>query len=159
LTAGVEAGALPPVNERSTIQSFASWTGTAFLVVGILGFIPGVTDQFAELKVAGHRSTAQLFGVFDVSILHNLLHVVLGIAGLWLARTWAGARIYLIGGGTLYLALWIYGLAVGRDSSANFIPVDSADNWLHFTVGLGMLAAGLVLGRQVPHQKEAASTT
>ena len=159
MTAGAEPGALAPVNERSTIQSFASWTGTAFLVIGILGFIPGVTDQFAELKAAGHRSTAQLFGVFDVSILHNLLHVVLGIAGLWLARTWAGARVYLIGGGALYLALWIYGLAVGRDSSANFIPVDSADNWLHFAVGLGMLAAGLVLGRQVPQQKEAASAT
>jgi len=159
LTAGAEAGALPPVNERSTIQSLASWTGTAFVVFGILGFIPGVTNDFAELRAAGHRSAAQLFGVFDVSILLNLLHVVLGIAGLWLARTWAGARIYLIGGGAICLALWIYGLAVGRDSSANFIPVDSADNWLHFAVGLGMLAAGIVLGRQVPHQKEAASTT
>jgi hypothetical protein len=147
------------VHERSTIQSVASWTGTAFLIIGILGFIPGVTDQFAELKAAGHRSTAQLFGVFDVSILHNLLHVVLGIAGLWLARSWAGARIYLVGGGALYLAIWIYGLAVDRASSANFIPVDSADNWLHFAVGLGMLAAGIVLRRQVPHQKEAASTT
>jgi hypothetical protein len=147
------------VHERSTIQSIASWTGTAFLIIGILGFIPGVTDQFASLKPAGHRSTAELFGVFDVSILHNLIHVVLGIAGLWLARSWAGARIYLIGGGALYLVIWIYGLAVDRSSSANFIPVDSADNWLHFAVGLGMLAAGIVLGRQVPHQKEAASTT
>jgi 4-hydroxybenzoate polyprenyltransferase len=118
-----------------------------------------VTDDFAELRAAGHRSAAQLFGVFDVSILLNLIHIVLGIAGLWLARTWAGARIYLIGGGAICLALWIYGLAVGRDSSANFIPVDSADNWLHFAVGLAMLAAGIVLGRQVPHQKEAASAT
>lgn len=151
------------MDERSTVQSLASLAGTAFLVVGILGFIPGVTSDFSQLKFAGHSSGAQLFGVFDVSILHNLLHLALGVAGLSLARTRAGARAYLVGGGSLYLALWIFGLSVGRGDSANFIPLDSADNWLHFALGLGMVAGGVALGGMrgghVPHQKDAASTT
>jgi hypothetical protein len=147
------------VTERSALQSLASWAGTAFLVIGILGFIPGVTDDFAQLRFAGHRSGAQLFGVFDVSILHNLLQIALGLAGLWLARTRAGARNFLLGGGAINLALWIFGLAVSRGDSANFIPVDSADAWLHFSFGLPMVGGGLLLGRYVPHQKEAASTT
>jgi hypothetical protein len=147
------------MKERTAQQELASWAGTAFLVVGILGFVPGVTDQFTALQFAGHRSGAQLFGVFEVSILLNLVHVTLGVAGLWLARTRASARAYLFGGGAICLALWIFGLSVGRGDSANFIPVNSADSWLHFALGAVLGAAGLLLGRQVPHQKEAASAT
>jgi hypothetical protein len=135
------------VDERSPAQSLASLAGTMFLVVGILGFVPWVTADFHRLRFAGHRSSAELFGVFDVSILHNLLHLALGLAGLWLARRFAGARVYLLGGGALYLALWLYGLIVGRNEGSNFIPVDAADDWAHFVVGLALLAAGLVAGR------------
>ena len=131
---------------RSPAQSLASFVGIAFLVVGILGFIPGVTTHFDRLRFAGHRSGAELLGVFEVSILHNLLHLALGVAGLWLARTLAGAHLYLVGGGAAYLALWLHGLLVDRHESANFIPVDSADNWLHFALGLTMVVGGLLTG-------------
>ncbi len=65
-------------------------------------------------------------------------------------RTGAGprrgrARLYLVAGGALYLGLWIYGLAVGEDSAANFVPLNDADNWLHLGLGLGMLLLGLLL--------------
>jgi uncharacterized protein DUF4383 len=132
---------------RPTTQSLASAIGVAFLVIGILGFVPGVTSHFDRLKFAGHRSGAELLGIFDVSILHNLLHLALGVSGLWLARTLAGARVYLIGGGSLYLLLWIYGLIVDRGDDANFIPVDSADNWLHFALGLTMVLGGQFTAR------------
>jgi hypothetical protein len=148
------------MNERSALQSLASWVGAALLVLAILGFVPGVTDDFALLRFGGHRSAAQLFGVFDVSILLNLVHALLGVAGLWLARRRASARVYLLGGGTVLVALWIFGLAVGRGDHANFLPVDSADDWLHFGFGLLMLGGALLLGRgYVPHQNEAARAT
>ena len=146
------------MNEQSTLQALASWAATAFLVIGILGFVPGVTDEFASLKFAGHRSGAELFGVFAVSTLLNLLHIVLGIAGLWLARTRAGARAYLLGGGAFCLALWVFGLAVSRGDSANFIPVDTADDWLHFVLGLSMVVGGVLLGRRHPAPNTAATT-
>jgi arginine exporter protein ArgO len=147
------------VTERSSLQSAASWAGTAFLIVGILGFVPGVTDKFEGLKFAGHRATAELFGVFAVSILHNVLTIVIGLAGLELARRRSGARAWLLGAGALCLALWVFGLSVGRNDSANFIPLNSADNWLDFGVGVVLVGAGLLLGRQAPHQKEAVSAT
>jgi hypothetical protein len=131
---------------RSAAQSLASFVGVAFLVVGILGFVPGVTEHYDKLRFAGHRSGAELLGIFDVSILHNLLHLALGVAGLWLARTLAGARVYLVGGGLLYLVLWLYGLVIDRDSSANFIPLDTAGDWLHFALGLTMVVGGIVTG-------------
>jgi hypothetical protein len=39
-------------------------------------------------------------------------------------------------------------LLVDMDSAANFVPVNTADNWLHFVLGAGMVALGLVLGRR-----------
>ena len=138
------------MNERSAAQSLASLAGTAFLVVGILGFVPGVTEEFHRLRFAGHRSAAELFGIYDISILHNLLHLALGVAGLWLARTFTGARAYLVGAGALYVVLGVYGLAVSRASDANFIPVDAADDWTHLAVGVALIAAGIVAARARP---------
>ena len=86
------------------------------------------------------------------------MYVVLGIGGTWLARTRSGARAYLLGAGTLLLALWVFGLSVGRGDRANFVPVDSADAWLHFGLGLGMVALGWLLGRGRAEQRPAVAT-
>jgi hypothetical protein len=73
-----------------------------------------------------------------------------------MAKTWAGARVYLIGGGVIYLALWLYGLIVGVNSSANFVPLDKADNWLHLVLGVGMITIGFVLTREaMPRERTA----
>ena len=83
------------MRERSPIQSVAMLTGVVFIVVGILGFIPGITTHYHDLKFAGHNSDAQLLGIFDVSILHNIVHMLIGVVGIVLARTIDGARTYL----------------------------------------------------------------
>ena len=65
------------------------------------------------------------------------------IAGLALARTWSGARTFLIGGGAVYLVLWLLGIVGGGD----WIPVNTADDWLHFVLGTGMIVIGFVTTR------------
>ncbi len=112
-------------------------------------FIPGITTHYDQLTFAGHHSQAALLGVFDVSVLHNLVHLLFGVAGIALARTFTTARAYLIGGGVIYLVLFVYGLVIDRSSAMNFVPVNSADNWLHLGLGLGMLVLGAALGRTV----------
>ncbi|TDC50023.1 DUF4383 domain-containing protein [Jiangella ureilytica] len=129
------------------VQTAATIVGVVFLLVGVAGFIPGVTTDFDTIEFAGHESEAMLLGVFQVSILHNLVHLLFGVAGLALARTAAGARNYLIWGGIIYLVLWLYGLFVDHESSANFVPVNAADDWLHLGLAVGMLLLGLALGR------------
>ncbi|WP_156746077.1 DUF4383 domain-containing protein, partial [Mycobacterium sp. 1423905.2] len=75
------------------------------------------------------------------------VHLAFGVAGIALSRTIDGARWFLIGGGVIYVLLWIYGLAMGdHHSAANIIPVNTADNWLHLGRGVGMLGLGLWLG-------------
>ena len=133
---------------RSLAQTLALLFGIAFLGSGVLGFIPGITTNYAAMTFAGHESGAQLLGIFNVSILHNLVHLLFGIVGLALARTTVGARNFLIGGGAVYLLLWLYGLLIDKSSSANFVPVNNADNWLHLLLGVGMIALGFALGRR-----------
>jgi 4-hydroxybenzoate polyprenyltransferase len=130
------------------IQKAALAVGAVFLLVGILGFIPGITTDYDSMTFAGHESGAQLFGIFEVSILHNLVHLAFGVAGLLLARTWSGSRAYLIGGGVVYLVLWVYGLLIDHDKPANFVPVNDADNWLHFALGVAMVLLGVLLSRR-----------
>ena len=134
---------------RSPVQLAALVVGVVFLVVGILGFVPGITTHYSDMTFAGHDSMAKLLGVFMVSVLHNIVHLLFGIAGIAMSRTASSARGYLIGGGVIYLVLWIYGLVIDQMSSANFVPVNTADNWLHFVLGAGMIALGVVLGRRV----------
>ena len=104
------------------------------------------------MEFAGHQSDAKLIGVFEVSILHNIVHLLFGVAGLALARTWGGARSYLLGGGAVYVVLWLYGLVIDKGTAANFVPVNSADDWLHLVLGLGMIGLGLVLSRERTHR-------
>jgi hypothetical protein len=129
------------------LQKAATAVSIVFLAVGVLGFIPGITTNYSTMTFAGHQSDAMLLGIFEVSVLHNIVHLLFGVAGLALARTASGARNYLIGGGVVYLALWIYGLVVSDTSSANFVPMNTADDWLHLILGVGMIALGLALGR------------
>jgi hypothetical protein len=132
---------------RSLVQTAALGVAATFLLVGVLGFIPGITTDYGTMQFAGHNSEAKLLGIFQVSILHNIVHLLFGAAGLAMARTVSGARTYLIGGGAIYLVLWLYGLVIDHESAANFVPVNSADNWLHLFLGLGMIALGVLTTR------------
>lgn len=114
----------------SGVRSVAALGGAALLLVGVLGFVPGVTTHYGALHV-GHGSRAQLFGVFGVSILLNLVHVVLGAAGIVVARARALALASL--------ALWLLGVL----GAGGWLALDPADNWLHF--GLAVVLFGLAL--------------
>ena len=129
------------------IQTASTVVGAVFLLVGILGFIPGITSNYGDMMVAGHDSEALLLGIFQVSILHNLVHVLFGLAGLYFARSARTARTFLIWGGVVYAVLWLYGLVVPHESAANFVPFNTADNWLHFLLAAGMIALGVLLSR------------
>lgn len=134
---------------RSALRTAARVFGIVFLVVGILGFIPGITTNYDSMSFAGHMSDARLLGVFQVSVLHNIVHLLFGIVGLAMSRTAAMSRVYLIGGGAIYAILWIYGLVVDHGSDANFVPLNNADNWLHLGLAIAMIGLGLALSREI----------
>jgi arginine exporter protein ArgO len=137
-----------PATHNDLLRTAARVVGAVFLLVGVLGFVPGITSNYGDMSVAGHESMAMLLGIFQVSILHNIVHLLFGVAGIVMSRTDAGSRTFLIGGGAVYLVLWLYGLVIDQSSAANFVPVNTADNWLHFFLGVGMIALGVLLSRR-----------
>ena len=107
-------------------------------------FAPITTNLYDGLEFAGDDGNAELLGIFKVSVLHNIVHGLFGIAGLALAATPGGARTYLVGGGAIYIALWLLGILGGAD----WIPSNTADDWLHLVLGVGMVGLGVALTRE-----------
>jgi hypothetical protein len=139
------------VGAAGLLRTIAGGFGLVFLVVGILGFVPGVTTNYDALSFAGHHSEAKLLGVFQVSVLHNLIHLAYGVAGLAVATRPRAAVTYLLLGGLVYGAVWVYGLVVDQESQANVVPLNSADNWLHLLLFVAMVALGLLGRRRLAH--------
>ena len=108
--------------------------GAVYLLVGIVGFFITGFDNFAD------NSQHEMLLFFMINPLHNIVHIVIGVAGLALARTLAGARRYgwLLAVG--YAAAFIYGLiAMGKDWDV--LNINAADNVLHILTAL----VGLVI--------------
>ena len=109
-------------------RALALAIGVVYAVIGVVGFFVTGFDDFA-----GHTGDT-LLG-FEINGLHNLVHLVIGVAGIALARTLAGARTFgwLLAVG--YGAAFIYGLfAVGE--SWDFLSLNWADNILHLVSAL-----------------------
>ncbi|YCH09943.1 DUF4383 domain-containing protein [Arthrobacter sp. alpha11c] len=140
---------------RQDIQVVGMGVGAVLALVGVLGFIPGITMQYSELQFFGPNSHAMLFGVFQVSMLLNLVQLAIGAAGWAMSRTAHGARNFLMGFGALYVVLSIYGLSVGVDSAANFLSLNSVDNWSHMVLGILMIAAGWMFAQYFTDDKKA----
>jgi hypothetical protein len=115
-------------------QILALVFGAVYLLVGIVGFFVTGFDNFAD------NSQHEMLLFFMINPLHNVVHIVIGLAGLLLARTLTGARTYgwLLAVG--YAAAFVYGLiAVGK--SWDFLNINAADNVLHILTAL----VGLVI--------------
>lgn len=130
--------------EPRPVQAVTRVVGGVFLAVGVLGFAPGLTTNLYDgLEFAGDSGSAELLGLFAVSVLHNIVHGLFGIAGLAMAATASGARTYLVGGGALYLGLFLMGIV----GAAEWVPANRPDDWLHLALGAGMIALGVLTTR------------
>lgn len=130
---------------RAQIQTGARLIGLVLLLIGVLGFVPGITQNVTGLRFATDASTAHLFGIIQISVLHNLLHLGTGVAGLLCARTPLAARNYLLGTGLGYLAVFLYGIEVASRPPLDFLPIDDPGNALHVAVAATMIACSVLL--------------
>ena len=107
-----------------------------YLAVGIVGLLITGFDRFAA--VTGER----LLGIFEINPLHNLVHVLIGVVGLWLARTLPGARTYGWLLAIAYGVVFLYGLWAVGNPTVNILSINGPDNILHLlTAGVGLLIA------------------
>jgi hypothetical protein len=132
------AAAARGTNERHPVQWLSLVIGVVFTLVGVAGFTVTGVDGFAD------PDGALLFGIFEVNPLHNIVHLLIGLAGIALWSDLQRARVYgwLLAIG--YGATLVYGLAVAdSDDPANVLALNQADNWLHAVSALAGLAIAL----------------
>src|SRR6266542_5088540 len=116
------------MRKLATAESLAGLVGLGLVILGVMGFIPGLVQHYGQLHWWKNGSGAQLFDVFQTSILDNLVYLGFGAVGLLAAQTAVTARAYLSGGGILSFTLGIYGLLIDRFGNSNVVPVDRADD-------------------------------
>ena len=125
-------------DERTPAQWYTLVFGAVLLLVGLVGF---VVD--AGFDVGSGIDGDKLLGIFEVSGIHNLVHIASGAVLLAASPKRASARLVAIAFGVVYLLVTIIGFIQG-DNVIGLIPVNSADNFLHLAIsGLG-IAAGLM---------------
>jgi hypothetical protein len=113
-------------------QVLALVIGAVYTLIGIIGFFITGFDNFF-----GH--TGETLLGFMINPFHNVVHLLIGVAGLVLARTLGGARTYgwLLTLG--YGAAFLYGL-FAVDEEWDFLNLNWADNWLHLVSSIAGLA-------------------
>ncbi|MFF1384942.1 DUF4383 domain-containing protein [Arthrobacter sp. NPDC058288] len=139
---------------RTDVQNVGMGVGIVLMLVGVLGFIPGITQQYGELRFLGPDSHAMFLGLFQVSMLLNVVQLVIGATGWAMSRNGMGARNFLMGFGLLYIVLSIFGLIVGVGSAANFLSLNTMDNWTHMVLGVLMIGAGWILSRHLAEDRK-----
>ena len=117
---------------------FALVVGIVYLLVGIAGFISGFVDErdFSGLDV--DSGAGELFGLFPINTLHNIVHLLIGALGILAYRSFDTARNYSRGLAIVYALLAVMGLIDAGDINKTFglIPIHSHDVWLHALTAL-----------------------
>jgi hypothetical protein len=129
------------ISDRTPAQLYALLFGAVLLAVGIVGF---AVD--ASFETGGGVQGDDLI-LFEVNGWHNVVHIASGALGLVLAGSRAGARVFALGFGAVYLVVTVWGFVDGS-SVLGLISVNTADNFLHLAIALLGLGAGLASSPQ-----------
>ena len=132
-----------------TTRSFAQVVGIVFILVGVVGFFPGMKSAplpgLPHLAVDGGYGL--LFGLFPINWLHNLVHLGIGIAAWSSSQDYDSARQFVRGLTFFYGALAVMGLIPVLNMAFGLIPLYGHDVWLH--AGIAAMAAYFGFGQRI----------
>lgn len=126
---------------------FALVFGIIYLLIGILGLIPGLLTPASPVAV--NVLNGNLFGLFPVNIIHTIVHIIIGIWGILAYRTFSASRTYGRVVGVIFIILFIFGLIPVLNVLFGLIPLYGADVWLHLISGIVALYFGLTASTAV----------
>jgi hypothetical protein len=126
-------------------RAYCLVVGAVLVAVGVVGFLWNASFQAAPPE------RDALLGIFDINGWHNLVHIATGAVSLAVAGNAAAARTWLLIFGVTYIAVTIWGFAIGNGGSIlGIIPVNTADNFLHLFLGASALGVYAMTGAERP---------
>lgn len=125
------------------VKSAAILFGIVFLLIGVLGFVPGITTPMPD------GTGGMLLGIFHVNTAHNIVHLLSGAAALFAGMTSVSAsRMYFRIFGVVYALVAVLGfMQTGEHAMLlGLITNNTADTWLHVAIAVVSLALGFMPG-------------
>jgi uncharacterized protein DUF4383 len=118
-----------------SIQRVATFSGILFLVVSAVGFAIGASGHPMM-----NMSTGMLLGLFPVNVLHNAVHMLFGVWGIWAGRSAARSVAYALGSGAAYLVLAVCGMITPL--LLGIVPIGGYDVLLHLVLAVALAGSG-----------------
>ena len=112
---------------------FALAIGIVFLLIGVMGFIPNLVQlpPATAPSLTVDTGYGYLLGLFPVNILHNIIHLAVGIAGIVAFRSDGGARLFARFFAASYLALAFLGVFPALNTLFGFVPIFGGNVWFN----------------------------
>ena len=119
-------------------RTFALIFGIVFLLIGVGGFIPGLTNHGAtphgDLTMTDYYGLE--LGLFPINLLHNIVHILFGIWGLLAYKSLSASRGYARAVAIIYAVLTVMGLVPALSTTFGLIPLYGADVVLHAVLAI-----------------------
>lgn len=120
--------------------------GVTYVVLGLLGFLPVDAINPFHGEGVGAR---YLLNLVAINPIHNVIHLAIGISGVWAASTLARSRLWGVGTGAVLLLVFAAGMAQAAlaDYPADqmllgLVPLNSPGHMLHLsTAGVALYLA------------------
>jgi len=131
-------------------QTFARVWGILFLIIGAIGFVPGLLVEHRHADVTLDMGLGFLLGLFAVNVAHNAVHLLFGVWGLVASRSMAASATYGKVVAVAYGLFTILGLIPAAKLWTVFglVPLYGHDVWLH-----ALLAAVATYYGFAPHER------
>lgn len=122
-------------------RNFAMAMGVIYTIVGVAGFLPPLLQAPEVTSPALNVETlyGRLLGLFPVNIMHTLVHLAIGLWGLYAAKSLGKSVTYAKALAIIYVVLGVMGLIPGLNTMFGLVPLFGHDVWLH--LGTAAIAA------------------
>jgi hypothetical protein len=124
--------------------------GAAYVLLGMLGFF--FLRDTSSASLVGHDTDDLMLGL-ELNAITNVVHLVMGIAGLSCTTTLNRARGYGVGLAVVGAVLFVFGVVAVGDPTINVLSLNWGDNILHLVtalVGLGIAVGPVRRAAEAP---------
>ncbi len=125
---------------RSINSTVALVFGAVYALVGVVGFFVS-----GDVPFAGKEGNPLI--AFDVNGLHNIVHLLIGVALIAASKRTDSARGANLAIGATYILLGLLGPVI-NDSAVDVVGLNGPDHGLHLASGLVLVATALLADKR-----------